>query len=90
MANPPFSTPQIKRVDLEIIQRAYNLFLANSGWLVSVVSKCMTIRYDVRSQAFRAFLKRTKTKLIELTLEIFLGSDRPVTVESYLLVIDKP
>jgi len=89
LANPPFSTPHIKGVDLDIIQRAYNLFLGNSGRLVSVVSNSMNVRGDPRSQAFRAFLKRTSAKLIELPLEIFWASDRPVTVESYLVVIDK-
>ena len=90
LANPPFSTPEIKGVDLEIIQRAYNLFLTNSGRLVSVVSNSMNVRYDVRSQAFRAFLKRTSAHVMELPLEIFWRSERPVTVESYLIVIDKP
>jgi predicted RNA methylase len=89
-ANPPFSTPDIKGVDLDIIQRAYNLFLANSGRLVSVVSNSMNVRNEARAQAFRAFLKRTSAKVLELPLEIFWGSERPVTVESYLIVIDKP
>ncbi|MFB2895171.1 methyltransferase [Aerosakkonemataceae cyanobacterium BLCC-F50] len=90
LANPPFSTPEIKGVDLDIIQRAYNLFLANSGRLVSVVSNSMNARNEARAQAFRAFLKRTSAKVVELPLEIFWGSDRPVTVESYLIVINKP
>ncbi|OKH36191.1 SAM-dependent methyltransferase [[Phormidium ambiguum] IAM M-71] len=89
LANPPFSTPEIKGVDLDIIQRAYNLFLANSGRLVSVVSNSMNVRNEERVQAFRAFLKRTSAKVLELPLEIFWGSERPVTVESYLVVIDK-
>ncbi|MFB2935572.1 class I SAM-dependent methyltransferase [Aerosakkonemataceae cyanobacterium BLCC-F154] len=87
LANPPFSTPEIRGVDLDIIQRTYDLFLANSGRLVSVASNSMNVRNEARAQAF---LKRTSAKVLELPLEIFWGSARPVTVESYLVVIDKP
>jgi hypothetical protein len=77
------------KVDLDMIQRAYHLFLASSGRLVSVVSNSMNIKNDERSQTFRGFLKQTKANVIKLPLEIFWGTLRPVTVETYLIVIDK-
>jgi hypothetical protein len=89
LMNPPFSTSQVRGIDLAMIQRAYHLFLASSGRLVSVVSNSMNIKNDERSQTFRGFLKQTKANVIKLPLEIFWGTLRPVTVETYLIVIDK-
>ena len=89
LMNPPFSTYKVRGIDLDMIQRAYHLFLASSGRLVSVVSNSMNIKNDERSQTFRGFLKQTKANVIKLPLEIFWGTLRPVTVETYLIVIDK-
>lgn len=89
LMNPPFSTNKVRGIDLDMIQRAYHLFLASSGRLVSVVSNSMNIKNDERAQTFRGFLKQTKANVIKLPLEIFWGTLRPVTVETYLIVIDK-
>jgi predicted RNA methylase len=89
LMNPPFSTYKVRGIDLDMIQRAYHLFLASSGRLVSIVSNSMNIKNDERSQTFRGFLKQTKANVIKLPLEIFWGTLRPVTVETYLIVIDK-
>jgi hypothetical protein len=40
-------------------------------------------------QQFRRFLKQIDATLLDLPLEIFWGSDRPVTVESRLVVAHK-
>ena len=88
--NPPFSASVHQRgVDLIHIKRAYDEFLAVNGQLVSVVSNSMKHTSCPRAQHFRSFLHRTQTKLIKLPLEIFWNSDRPVTVESRLVVIRK-
>lgn len=89
LMNPPFSTNKVRGIDLAMIQRAYHLFLASSGCLLSVVSNSMNIKNDERAQTFRGFLKQTKANVIKLPLEIFWGTLRPVTVETYLIVIDK-
>lgn len=90
LMNPPFSSsPQHRGVDLVHIKRAYNEFLAPQGQLVSVVSNSMKHTSCLRAQNFRQFLRHTQAILIELPLEIFWNSDRPVTVESRLVVIRK-
>ena len=90
LMNPPFSASFDRRgVDLEHIQRAFNLFLALGGILVSVVSASMTARHCPRAQQFRSFLKRNQAEVLDLPLEVFWGSDRPVTVESWLVVAKK-
>lgn len=90
LMNPPFSASVYQRgVDLVHIKRAYDEFLAPQGQLVSVVSNSMKHSSCPRAQNFRCFLRRTKAQIIELPLEIFWNSDRPVTVESRLVVIRK-
>lgn len=90
LMNPPFSTSFEQRgVDLTHIQHAYREFLAPDGQLVSVVSNSMNFKNCPRAQAFRRFLKQINATLIALPLEIFWGSDRPVTVESRLVVAHK-
>lgn len=89
LANPPFSSPHQKGVDLEHIQRAYYRFLAASGQLVSVVSASMNCRNCPRSQRFKAFLRCVRADVIDLPLEIFWSSDRPVTVDCWLVVCKK-
>jgi predicted RNA methylase len=90
LMNPPFSASVHQRgVDLVHIKRAYDEFLTPNGQLVSVVSNSMRHTSCPRAQNFRRFLQRAQAKLIELPLEIFWNSDRPVTVESRLVVIRK-
>jgi len=87
LMNPPFSASFEQRgVDLAHIQYAYGEFLAPSGQLVSVVSNSMNCKNCPRAQQFRRFLKQVDATLLDLPLEIFWGSDRPVTVESRLVV----
>ncbi|WP_289501369.1 class I SAM-dependent methyltransferase [Gloeocapsopsis sp. IPPAS B-1203] len=85
LANPPFSDRHTRGVDLEHIQRAFHLFLAPGGHLVTVVSASMNCKNCPRARAFRAFLQRIDAQVEELPLEIFWQSDRPVTVESFLI-----
>jgi phospholipid N-methyltransferase len=90
LMNPPFSASIHQRsVDLLHIKRAYDEFLAANGQLVSVVSNSMKHTSCPRVQRFRSFLHRVQAELIELPLEIFWNSDRPVMVESRLVVIKK-
>jgi len=90
LMNPPFSASFEQRgVDLAHIQHAYREFLAPGGQLVSVVSNSMNCKNCPRAQQFRRFLKRIDAPLLDLPLEIFWGSDRPVTVESRLVVAHK-
>lgn len=90
LMNPPFSASFEQRgVDLAHIQYAYEEFLAPSGQLVSVVSNSMNCKNCPRAQQFRRCLKRIDATLLDLPLEIFWGSDRPVTVESRLVVAHK-
>ncbi|WP_446867526.1 methyltransferase [Phormidesmis sp. 146-12] len=90
LMNPPFSASFEQRgVDLAHIRYAYGEFLAPGGQLVSVVSNSMNCKNCPRAQQFRRFLKRIDATLLELPLEIFWGSDRPVTVESRLVVAHK-
>lgn len=90
LMNPPFSASIHQRgVDLLHIKRAYDEFLAANGQLVSVVSNSMKHTSCPRAQHFRSFLHRVQAELIELPFEIFWNSDRPVTVESHLVIIRK-
>ncbi len=90
LMNPPFSASIHQRgVDLIHIKRAYDGFLAPQGQLVSVVSNSMRHTSCPRAQNFRSFLHRTHARLVELPLEIFWNSNRPVTVESRLVIIRK-
>lgn len=90
LMNPPFSASFEQRgIDLAHIRYAYGEFLAPGGQLVSVVSNSMNCKNCPRAQQFRRFLKRIDATLLDLPLEVFWGSDRPVTVESRLVVAHK-
>jgi predicted RNA methylase len=90
ISNPPFSfSPEKRGVDLAIIRRAFNLFLAPGGRLVSIVSASHRHTRCPKAQAFRNWLNTVRAELIELPLESFWGTERPVTVESWLLIADK-
>ena len=90
ISNPPFSfSPTQRGVDLAIIERAYREFLAPGGRLVSVVSASHRHSRDANARIFRGWLKQIDARLVELPLEAFWGTERPVTVEAWLLVADK-
>jgi len=89
IANPPFSSPQEKGIDTTIIKRAYDLFLQPGGRLISIVSASMFIKNCPKSQSFRALLKKTEAKVIELPIDIFQESPRPVITETWLISIKK-
>jgi predicted RNA methylase len=90
ISNPPFSfSPQQRGVDLAIIQRAFQYFLAPGGRLISVVSASHKYARCPQAEAFRIWMKNVKAELIELPLEAFWKTERPVTVESWLLVVNK-
>ncbi|MEG3974795.1 class I SAM-dependent methyltransferase [Microcoleus sp. herbarium8] len=90
VANPPFSFSPLERgVDLTIIRRAFDLFLAPGGRLVSVVSDSHKHSQCSKARAFRGWLNQIDAQLIELPLEAFWGTLRPVTVESWLVIAKK-
>ncbi len=77
ISNPPFSFSQQQRgVDLAIIQRAFQRFLAPGGRLVSVVSASYKHSYCPKAQDFRRWMYSIKAELIELPLEAFWGTER--------------
>ncbi|MDX2242227.1 MAG: class I SAM-dependent methyltransferase [Leptolyngbyaceae cyanobacterium bins.302] len=91
IANPPFSQSEnLRGTDINHIQRMYQYFLAPGGRLVSVVSNSMNKRYCPRAEAFQHFLDRIPANVYDLPLEIFWETERPVTVEAYLIVAEKP
>jgi predicted RNA methylase len=90
ITNPPFSfNPQERGVDLDIIRRAFDLFLAPKGRLVSIVSASHKHSRCSKAQAFRGWMEQVDAQLIKLPLEAFWGTLRPVTVETWLLIVDK-
>lgn len=90
LSNPPFSfSPENRGVDLAIIQHAYRCFLASGGCLVSVVSASHKYAKCPKAEAFRAWMQQVEAELVDLPLEAFWGTVRPVTVESWLVVARK-
>ncbi len=90
IANPPFSfSPEKRGVDLAIIRRAYDLFLAPGGKLVSVVSASHKYPRCPQARAFCSWSEQIKADWLTLPLEVFWGTPRPVTVETWLIIAKK-
>lgn len=85
LMNPPLEKGQ----DMQHVYRAYK-WLVPGARLVSIVSNSVAFRREKKYQQFRNWLAEVGADDRELPDGAFLESDRPTSVKTRLLVIDKP
>lgn len=82
--NPPFERYQ----EIQHVQHAYDS-LVPGGRLITIISNAVTYRKDKQYSDFHIWLSEVGAVDYELPDGTFLESDRPTSVKTQLLVIDK-
>lgn len=83
--NPPFERYQ----EIQHVQHAFSC-LVPGGRLVTIVSNAVAYRKDKQYSDFREWLAELGADDYELPDNAFLESNRPTSVKTRLMVIDKP
>lgn len=84
LLNPPFS----KGLDVEHIRHAWK-WLRPGGRLVSIANNALPHFKSSKREAFRQWLRRVGATVIDNPPNSFVQSDRPTSVSTQTLVIDR-